>query len=196
LALRPTKIHTYDNHVLSELAALSRDILALMVRTSKLAYVLLLLATVGCNHRTVDSVRARKLSAEFMSDLIAHRTDAAFDKMELEFTTMVNRSDFAPQLNKLLGEYCGWPRVSELKDVQGGFKLYADGHQNPIRKFIYATTTGQSPKDKCYFSVDIAPSGQDVKVTTFGPLRVLPEIHIRDEGSFPRRRPCPESSAN
>jgi hypothetical protein len=153
------------------LDALTRDILTAMVRTSKLAYVLLPLAMVGCSHRTVDSVRARKLSDEFMSDLIAHRTDAAFDKMEPEFTKMVNRSDFAPQLDKLL-QYCAWPVVSELKDVQGGFKLYADGHQNPIRKFIYATSTGQSPKDKCYFSVEIAPSGQDVKVTTFGPLRV------------------------
>ena len=142
-----------------------------MVRTSKLAYVLLLLATVGCSHGTVDPVAARKLSDEFMSDLIAHRTDAAFDKMEPEFTKTVNRSDFGPQLDKLL-QYCGWPLDSELKDIQGGFKVYADSHKKPIRKFIYATTTEQSPKGKCYFSVDIAPNGLNVKVTTFGPLKV------------------------
>lgn len=63
-----------------------------MVRTRRLPHLLFLLATVGCNHKTVDSVAARKLSDEFMSDLIAHRTDAAFDKMEPEFTKMVNRS--------------------------------------------------------------------------------------------------------
>jgi hypothetical protein len=91
--------------------------------------------------------------------------------MEPEFTKIVNRSDFAPQLDKLL-QYCGWPLDSELKDVQTGSKLYADGHINPIRKFIYATTTQQAPKGKCYFSVDIAPSGQSVKVSTLGPLKV------------------------
>src|ERR1700722_13646830 len=94
--------------VCQELGALTRCILTSVVRPSKLAYLPLVLAAVGCNHRTVDSVRARKLSDEFMSDMIAHRTDAAFDKMEPEFTTVVSRSDFAPQLNKLLEQYCGW----------------------------------------------------------------------------------------
>ena len=160
-----------DKAVHQELSAIIRGILTAMVRTRKLSCLLFLLEIVGCSHKSVDTVAARKLSDEFMSDLIAHRTDAAFDKMEPEFTKMVNRSDFAPQLDKLL-QYCGWPLDSELKDVQGGFKLYGDGHTNPIRKFIYATTTEQAPKGKCYFSVDIAPSGQSVKVTTFGPLKV------------------------
>jgi len=143
-----------------------------MVRIRKFSYLLFLLATVGCSHKAVDMEAARKLSDDFMSDMIAHRTDAAFDKMEPEFTKMVSRSDFAPLLDKLL-QYCGWPLDRELKDVQAGSKLYADGHINPIRKFIYATTTDQAPKSKCYFSVDVAPSGQTVKVTTFGPLKVM-----------------------
>jgi len=105
-----------------------------------------------------------------MSDLIAHRTDDAFAKMEPEFTRMVNRSDFAPQLEKLF-QYCGWPLDSELKQVGAGTKIYVDGHTNPTRKFTYAAATNQYPKGQCYFSVDVAPSGKSVKVTTFGPLK-------------------------
>jgi len=92
-----------------------------------------------------------------MSDLIAHRADAAFDKMEPEFAKMVNRADFAPQLEKLF-QYCGWARDSELKDVTSGTKIYGDGHVNPIRTFVYAADTNQFAKGQCYFSVAVAPS--------------------------------------
>jgi hypothetical protein len=105
-----------------------------------------------------------------MSDLIAHRTDDAFDEMEPEFTKMVNRSDFGPQLEKLF-QYCGWPLDSELKQVGSGVKVYADGHTNPTRKFTYAATTNRYSKGVCYFSIEVAPSGSSLKVTTFGPLK-------------------------
>ena len=106
-----------------------------------------------------------------MADLIAHRTDAAFKKMEPEFMKMVNPSDFAPQLDKLF-QYCGWPQDSELKDIQTGYKIYTDGHRNPTRKFIYAATTNQVAKGQCYFSVEVVPSNVGVRVTSFGPLKV------------------------
>jgi len=133
--------------------------------------VLIFLVLLGCGQKTVDPGAARKLSDEFMSDLIAHRADAAFDKMEPQFSTMVRRSDFAPQLDKLF-QYCGWPQDSELKDVQVGYKIYADGHKNPTRKYIYAADTNQFAKGQCYFSVEVAPSGDSVRVTSFGPLKV------------------------
>jgi hypothetical protein len=136
---------------------------------------MLLVLTVGCGHRTnrssIDPAAAQKLSDAFISDLVAHRTDAAFDKMEPEFTNIVNRSDFAPQLEKLF-QYCGWPLDSELKQVGTGTKVYGDGHTNPIRKFTYAAATNQYPKGQCYFSVDVAPSVNTLRVTTFGPLKV------------------------
>ena len=130
------------------------------------------LALVGCGHaRDIDMILARKLSDAFMADWIAHRSDSALDKMEPEFIRTVNHSGFAAQLEKL-SQYCGWPLDSELKDVQSGFKIYGDGHKNPTRKFIYAADTTQFKKGQCYFSVDIAPSGDGLRVTTFGPLRV------------------------
>ena len=107
-----------------------------------------------------------------MADWIAHRSDSALDKMEPEFIGVISRSDFAPQLEKL-SQYCGWPLDAELKDIQSGFKIYGDGHKNPTRKFVYAATTTQFPKGHCYFAVDIAPSGDTLKVTTFGPLKVM-----------------------
>ena len=107
-----------------------------------------------------------------MADLIAHRSDAAFDKMEPEFRSMVNRRDFGPQLEKLF-HYCGWPLDSEFKQTAPGRKIYGDGHTNPILKFTYAANTDQYPKGQCYFSVDVAPSGHSVKVTTFGPLKFI-----------------------
>jgi hypothetical protein len=84
---------------------------------------------------------------------------------------MVNRPGFAPQLQNLF-QYCGWPQDSELKDIQTGSKMYTDGHTNPIRTFVYASTTDQVPKGQCYFSVEIAPSGESVRVTSFNTLKV------------------------
>jgi hypothetical protein len=142
------------------------------MKSGALAGVLLALALIGCGHsRNIDMVAARKLSDSFMSDWIAHRADSALEKMEPEFIKMVNRSDFAPQLEKL-SQYCGWPLDTELKDVQAGYKVYGDGHTNPTRKFVYAANTNQFSKGTCYFAVDVAPSGDTLKVTSFAPLKV------------------------
>jgi len=130
------------------------------------------LKIIGCSHKTVDAEAARKLSDNFMSDLIARRTSAAYDKTEPEFTKLVGPSEFGPQVEKLF-QYCGWPQDSELKDMQNGYKICADGHRHPIRKFIYAATTNQfGTKGQCYFSVEVAPSSDGVRVTSFGPLKV------------------------
>lgn len=146
------------------------------MRAAVLSGILLVITLSGCGHKNnsapIDPGAAQKLSDSFMADLIAHRTDAALDKMEPEFTRMVSRSDFAPQLEKLF-QYCGWPLDSELKDVGTGEKIYPDGHRNPIRKFTYAAATNQYSKGQCYFSVDVVPSGKSLKVTTFGPLKVI-----------------------
>jgi len=137
--------------------------------------LLLFLVLNGCRHgsssSSLDPAAARGLSDSFMADLIAHRTDAAFDKMEPEFRNMVNRSAFGPELEKLF-QYCGWPLDSELKQSGPGTKVYGDGRTNPILKFTYAANTNQYPKGQCYFSVDVAPSENTVRVTTFGPLKV------------------------
>ena len=150
-------------------SAADHGILGAMVRRQWSLFICL--AFLGCCHKTIDTEAARKLSDEFMSDWIAHRADAAFDKMESEFGETVNRSDFATQLEKL-SQYCGWPQDSELRDIQTGYKIYADGHRNPTRKFIYAATTNQFAKGQCYFSVDVAPSSDGVRVTSFGPLTI------------------------
>jgi hypothetical protein len=126
----------------------------------------------GSGHsREIDIAAARKLSDAFMADWIAHRSDSALEKMEPAFIGKINRSEFAPELEKL-SNYCGWPLDSELKDIQSGFKISTNGDKNPIRKFIYAAATTQFPKGQCYFSVDIVPSVDALKVTSFGPLRV------------------------
>jgi hypothetical protein len=133
--------------------------------------ILFILTLGGCSYKTIDPTAARTLSDSFMSDLISHRADLALDKMEPEFLKISNRSDFALQLEKLF-QYCGWPLDSELKDIQSGAKIYTDGHTNPTRKFIYAAATNQYPKGQCYFSVEIVPSGDTLKVTSFGPLKI------------------------
>ena len=73
-----------------------------------------------------------------------------------------------------------WAAKSEGRQwVDPCINLYVDhclshclDHKNPTRKFIYAANTTQFKKGRCYFSVDIAPSGDGLRVTTFGPLRV------------------------
>jgi hypothetical protein len=122
-----------------------------------LAMLLLFLNLSGCSHgASIDQTAAQQVSDSFMADLIAHRTDAALDKMEPEFINMVNRADFAPQLEKLF-KYCGWPLDSKLKQVGTGTKIHLDGHPTPIRKFTYAAATREYPKGGCYFSIDVAP---------------------------------------
>jgi hypothetical protein len=132
------------------------------VRAAVLGVAFGFLTLGGCGHgasgTSVDRGAAQRLS------------DAAFDKMEPEFTTLVNRSEFGPQLEKLL-QYCGWPLSSELKQSGTGTKVYLDGHSNPVRKFTYAVSTSEYPKGGCYFSIDVAPSRDGLKVTTFGPLK-------------------------
>jgi hypothetical protein len=144
------------------------------MRAWVLGEFLVVLILSGCGHHTasssIDRAAAQGLSDSFMTNLIAHRTDDAFDEMEPEFTKMVNRPDFAPQLEKLF-QYCGWPLDSELKRVESGIKVYADGHRNPTRKFTYSATTNQYSKGVCYFSIEVAPSGASLKVTTVGPLK-------------------------
>jgi hypothetical protein len=130
----------------------------------------LLLVFNGCHPVTVDGAAARKLSDEFMSDMIAHHADAAFDKMESEFRKEVNRSDFASQVEKR-SQYCGWPFDSELKGTQPGFKTFIDGHTSPTLRFTYATRTNQTPKSHCFFSIEILQAGNTVNVTSFGPLK-------------------------
>ena len=121
-----------------------------MIIPRMLRCALFVLALAGCGHAPeIDMVAAHKLSDAFMADWIARRSDAALDKMEPEFIGAINRSGFAPQLEKL-SNYCGWPLDSELKDIQVGFKIYADGHKNPTRQFVYAATTTQFPKGQCY----------------------------------------------
>ncbi len=146
------------------------------MRATVLGVALFVLTLGGCGHgapvSSIDPTAAQRLSDSFMADLVAHRTDAAFDKMEPEFTRMVNRSEFAPQLEKLL-QYCGWPLSSELKQAGTGTKVYLDGHSNPLRKFTYAVPTSEYPKGGCYFSIDVVPSENGLKVTTFGPLKVI-----------------------
>ena len=143
-----------------------------MIKPRMLGCVLFVHTLAGCGHsREIDIAAARKLSDAFMADWIAHRSDSALEKMEPAFIGKINRSEFAPELEKL-SNYCGWPLDSELKDIQGGFKISTNGGKKPVRKFIYAATTTQFPKGQCYFSVDIVPSGDALKVTSFGPLRV------------------------
>jgi hypothetical protein len=121
------------------------------MRAEMLAMLLLFLNLSGCSHgASIDQTAAQQVSDSFMADLIAHRTDAALDKMEPEFINMVNRADFAPQLEKLF-KYCGWPLDSKLKQVGTGTKIHLDGRSTPIRKFTYAAATREYPKGGCYF---------------------------------------------
>ena len=144
------------------------------MRARALGKLLVVLMLSGCGGHTasssIDKAGTQRLSDSFMANLIAHRTDDAFEEMEPEFTKMMNRPDFGPQLEKLF-QFCGWPLDSELERVESGIKVYADGHRNPTRKFTYLATTNQYSKGVCYFSIEVAPSGASLKVTEFGPLR-------------------------
>jgi hypothetical protein len=146
------------------------------VKPGLFAGALFILAVAGCrivpSVSSIDQAEAQRVSDSFMSELVAHHTDAAYDKMESDFTKMVKRADFGPQLEKLF-QYCGWPLDSELKQKGSGMKIYPGGRRKPLLKFTYAAATNQHSKGQCFFSVDIVPDGNNLKVTSFGPLKLI-----------------------
>lgn len=65
-----------------------------IMRAGMLAGILFFLGISGCSHgandSSIDPAAAKRLSDSFMEDVIAHRTDAALDKMDPEFIKTVN----------------------------------------------------------------------------------------------------------
>ncbi len=130
----------------------------------------------GCNFtrngRTVQYARARKVSDSFMADLVANKVEDAVSLMESEFVQPLERTQAEARVRKLF-DYCGRPLDSEFKHDETGFKVYLDGHKNPMRKFYYAATTNRYPKGTCFFSVSVVPDHDEFRVTEFGPLKLL-----------------------
>src|SRR5712692_975610 len=126
----------------------------------------------SCNRSSINRAAAQKVSDSFMSDLVADWVGDALNKMEPEFVQTTGRAEAEAQLRKLF-EYCGRPLDSEIKHDEVGFKLYVDGRRKPMRKFYYAATTTQHPKGECFFSVEVVPDQVGLKVTSFGPLKLL-----------------------
>jgi hypothetical protein len=114
-----------------------------------------------------------------MADLVANKVNNAVSLMEPEFIQTVGSGQGEAALRKLFG-YCGRPLDSEFKHEETGFKIYMNGHKNPMRKFYYAATTDQNPKGVCFFSVSVVPNQTGLKVTEYGPLKLqwgeLPEF--------------------
>ncbi len=106
-----------------------------------------------------------------MADLIANKVGDAVSLMEPAFIQSLGRTQAEAAIPKLF-DYCGRPLDSEFKHDETGFKIYLDGHQNPMRKFYYAATTDQYPKGVCFFSVSVVPDQAGLKVTEYGPLKL------------------------
>jgi hypothetical protein len=150
-----------------------------MVRAMKLLIAAIIIAVSVCmscnlvpNARTVDYAGARKVSDSFMADLVTNKIEDAISLMESEFVQPLGRTQAEAQVRKLF-DYCGRPLDSEFKHDETGFKVYLDGHKNPMRKFYYAATTDQYPKGTCFFSVSVVPDHAEFRVTEFGPLKLL-----------------------
>jgi hypothetical protein len=145
------------------------------VRIVKAAIGLMVLLFMGCgaipSGETIDYTAARKVSDSFMADLVANRVNDAVDRMEPDFVKTLGRAQAEAAVKKLF-DYCGRPLDSEFKHDEVGFKIYADGHKNPMRKFFYAATTDQNPKGVCFFSVSVVPGHPGLKVTEYGPLKL------------------------
>ncbi|MGB6247485.1 MAG: hypothetical protein WBF54_00135 [Terriglobales bacterium] len=113
-----------------------------------------------------------------MAYLVADRVNDAVGEMEPEMFQWATREQVETQIRKLF-DYCGRPLDSEFKHDETGMKVYASGHEKPMRKFYYAAKTTQYPKGVCFFSVEVVPVQSGFGVTTFGPLRLqsgeLPE---------------------
>jgi hypothetical protein len=149
----------------------------------KSSVILLIVFCLGCGlvptGESIDYTAARKVSDSFMADLVADKVNHAVSLMEPEFIRTVGSEQAEAALRKLF-DYCGRPLDSEFKHDEVGFKIYLDGHKNPMRKFYYVATTDQYAKGVCFFSVSVVPNQTGLKVTEYGPLKLqlgkLPEF--------------------
>jgi hypothetical protein len=113
-----------------------------------------------------------------MDDMIADQVAQGLTHMESGFAELMPAGEAENGIRGLFA-YCGRPVDKEYKGTQVGFKFYQNGDKKPMRKLFYAATTTTERKGECFFGVEIVPEGRDLKVTTFGPLKLqsgtLPE---------------------
>jgi hypothetical protein len=144
------------------------------MRTIRVGVTPIVLLCVACaampNGRAIDYAAARKVSDSFMAALVANNLDDAVGLMEPDFVQELGRAQAEAAVRNLF-DYCGRPLDSELKHDETGFKIYRDGHKNPMRKFYYAATTDQNAQGVCFFSVSVVPYQTGLKVTEYGPLK-------------------------
>ena len=120
--------------------------------------------------RSIDRAAAKEVSDSFMSHLISDRASNALDEMEGVKTTQ--RTQTEAQVRELF-DYCGRPLDSEFKHDEIGFRMYSNGRRKPMRKFFYAANTTQYRKGVCFFAVEVVPEQNNLRVASFGPLKLL-----------------------
>jgi hypothetical protein len=127
----------------------------------------------------IDLGAARSLGDAFMRDMIADQVEQGLTRMESGFASSMPRGEAERRIRQLF-DYCGRPLDMEYKATQVGFKWYPNGSKKVMRKLFYASATTTEPKGVCFFSVEIVPEGEVLKVTSFGPLKLqsgsLPEL--------------------
>jgi|SRR5271170_4109578 len=147
------------------------------MRMTLAQWILPLSLLTGCgtlrDGSSIDHATAQKLSDSYMSDLVTDRVDLALDKMETQFLQEAGGKTKAEAGVRELFNYCGRPLESELRHEETGLFAGTDGRRLPVRAFFYAGKTTQYPKGVCFFSVKVVPVGDDMKVVSFGPLKLL-----------------------
>lgn len=119
----------------------------------------------------IDRAAARKVSDSFMSLLASNHVDDAIREMDSPVLS-AGREQVEAQLRKLF-DYCGRPLDSEFKHDESGYRVYATGRPKPMRKFYYAAATTQYQKGVCFFAIEVVPDGNDMRVASFGPMKLL-----------------------
>src|SRR5712692_3781920 len=149
----------------------------IVMRITLFAYLTIVSVVGGCNvlpnGSSMDRAEAQKVSDSYMSDLVAARVDLALDKMEPQALQAASGKTKAEALVRDLFNYCGRPLESELRHEETGFFLGADGRRAPMRGFYYSGRTTQHPKGVCFFAVKVVPGENEMRVVSFGPLKLL-----------------------
>lgn len=107
-----------------------------------------------------------------MGYLASNRVSDAVGEMEAAPLQGSEREQFEARIRKLF-DYCGRPVDFEFKHDEVGFRAYLTGQQKPMRKFYYAANTTQYRKGFCFFAVEVVPDGKEMRVASFGPMKLL-----------------------
>jgi hypothetical protein len=114
--------------------------------------------------RSIDRVKARSMSDEFIEDVKQKKISIVYSKMQRAFRDATSRDDFETALGRLFDQY-GVPLFYGYDRETESVEVLATGEMRRLLKLYYAVETTKYGKGSYYLSVDIVSEGDGLAVS-------------------------------